>query len=174
MIPCSSCILFSQWMFTRLCHDRFHMSSLFLCVQHQKVVSDVPYLLHHKQDRHGCASLSGKEENLRGWHWAVSVRRVRGVKESSAFRGWWAWRSSPGQWHSPKCRRPRSIWTVLWDIVLHFGCSCAEPGVGLDGPCGSLPTQDVLWFCEKEICYAWARTGSQKMSFTEKTVNSTL
>ena len=26
------------------------------------------------------------------------------------------------------------------------GWSCVEPGVGLDDPYGSIPTQDILWF----------------------------
>jgi len=31
---------------------------------------------------------------------------------------------------------------------LTFRLSCVESGVGLDDPCGSLPTQDILCFYE--------------------------
>ena len=31
---------------------------------------------------------------------------------------------------------------------MNLGLSCAETGVGLDDPCGSFPTQDILSFCD--------------------------
>lgn len=34
---------------------------------------------------------------------------------------------------------------MLSDIGLGFGCSYVGPGVGLRGPCGSLPTWDLPW-----------------------------
>lgn len=34
---------------------------------------------------------------------------------------------------------------------LVFGWCCVEPGVVLDGLCGSLPTQDIQWFCHPMI-----------------------
>lgn len=158
MIPCSSCILFSQWMFTRLCHDRFHMGSPFPCVQHQKIVSDVPYLLHHKEGGRGCASLSGKEVNLRGWHWAVSIRRVRGVRERL-----FAPESGGHGGTPPGVARPQ-----VPEVKEHLD-SALRYSLHFSVPLWSLwvtSNQNVLWFCEKEICYAWPRTGSQKMSFT--------
>ena len=63
------------------------MGSLLPHVQHQKTVSDVPYLLHCKEDARGCASLSGKEVNLRGRHRAVSVENQRGLEKGSAPEG---------------------------------------------------------------------------------------
>ena len=36
-----------------------------------------------------------------------------------------------------------------WD--LNFGCSCVEPGFGLDDPCASFPTQDISRFCDSEL-----------------------
>lgn len=32
--------------------------------------------------------------------------------------------------------------------ALVFEWSCMQPGVGLNMPCGSLPTQKILWFCD--------------------------
>lgn len=37
---------------------------------------------------------------------------------------------------------------VQRDYDLVFEWSCVKPGVGLDGPRGRLPTQDVLRFCK--------------------------
>jgi len=34
------------------------------------------------------------------------------------------------------------LWAQRYDLT--FGLTCVEPGVGLDDPYGSLPTQDIL------------------------------
>lgn len=56
------------------------------------------------------------------------------------------------------CSLLTSVGTVVWAKGngfsvekikgYSFGVSCAGPGVGLDDPDGSLPTQQVLWFCD--------------------------
>jgi len=72
----------------------------------------------------------------------------------------WIW-ASRDQWLGPGTDWPRQwAWPQTVQIqgafehhsqtqCLEFGRSCAETGVKLDGPCGSLPTQGILWFCEK-------------------------
>lgn len=47
--------------------------------------------------------------------------------------------AAQGSGHGPKC------WSsVLSNTGFEFGWSCVEPRVGLNDPCGSLPTQDIL------------------------------
>lgn len=50
---------------------------------------------------------------------------------------------------SPQPRAARacqssSVWTKLSDTWQFFLLFCAGPGLGLDGPCGSLPTVNIL------------------------------
>lgn len=63
--------------------------------------------------------------------------------EGTAEEGQWAWNSSPGQW-----AQPQAVQGVFEQHSqtqgLDFGWCCVEPGVGLDGPCGSLPTANTL------------------------------
>ena len=40
---------------------------------------------------------------------------------------------------------------LLWS---DFGWFCVEPGVGLNDPDGSLPTQDVPWVCDLHLICA--------------------
>ena len=66
--------------------------------------------------------------------------------KGSAPRGWsGTGTGSPGQWHGTE---PAGVQEVFgqrsWPHVQIFGWSCAEPGVRLDDPRGSLPTQDIL------------------------------
>ena len=46
---------------------------------------------------------------------------------------------------------------------LGFWMACVEPGVGLDGPCGSLPTHDVL------ILWPWENVRSAKSKAATQT-----
>lgn len=66
------------------------------------------------------------------------------------LRGWsGTGTGSPRQWSWHRAHwSSRSIWTALLDIGLDFFWSCVEPGVRLDGLCGSLPIWDTLWFYE--------------------------
>ena len=50
-----------------------------------------------------------------------------------------------GGGHSPECWSSGSAGHCS-DIG--FGWCCVGPGVGLCGPCGSLPIGDILWLCE--------------------------
>lgn len=38
-------------------------------------------------------------------------------------------------------------------FVSSLYCFCVEPEVGLDGPSGSLPTQNILWFSDKCLIF---------------------
>jgi len=49
-----------------------------------------------------------------------------------------------GSGHSPKYQSSRSIWIPLSDIAFGFRWYSVEPGIGFEGSCGSLPTQDTL------------------------------
>lgn len=53
----------------------------------------------------------------------------------------------PREWSEP-AKSSRSVWTMdnpLKDAPGRIvGVSYAGPGVGLDNPCGSLPTQEIL------------------------------
>jgi len=61
------------------------------------------------------------------------------------LRGWWAWNSLPrAVGTAPSCWSSRSVGTALSDIGFGFGWSYVEPGVGLDGPYGFIPTWDIL------------------------------
>ncbi|XP_051654183.1 cytochrome P450 26B1 isoform X2 [Manacus candei] len=53
---------------------------------------------------------------------------------------------SPGQWAQPQgCQSSRRVWLILWGTGGDsWGWACAGLRVGLDGPWGSLPAQDVL------------------------------
>ena len=50
------------------------------------------------------------------------------------------------------CTRERWAWNMMHRVFgqhsqtkdSNVGWSCVEPGVGLDDPCGSLPTQNIL------------------------------
>lgn len=55
----------------------------------------------------------------------------------------------PGQRSWSWCQSSRSIWTQLSDIG--FGWCRVEPRVGLSDSCRSLPTQDILLFCDSVI-----------------------
>jgi len=57
--------------------------------------------------------------------------------------------AAQGSGHGPNTRAQVSIWTQLSDIG--FGWSYVEPRVGLGDPCRSLPTQDILQFCDSAI-----------------------
>ena len=53
--------------------------------------------------------------------------------------------------------KPQEFMTCLDSALRHrvwiLGGSCVKPGVGLDGLCGSLPTPDILQFCDS--CFHW-------------------
>lgn len=52
------------------------------------------------------------------------------------------------------CKNPRSVWTTLFVIWFGFRKSCEKQGVGFEYPHESLPTWDILWFCDLKIsCY---------------------
>jgi len=72
------------------------------------------------------------------------------------------------------------LWPYHWSGILRhvsliFGCSCAESGVGLDDPYGSLPTWDIQWFCafptvvsepsQAGPCGPWEPTDPSECSF---------
>ena len=54
---------------------------------------------------------------------------------------------SPGQWSQPQDDSVQETPGQCSQSYGHmiFGWSCVEPGVGFSS-CGSLPTQDILWF----------------------------
>ena len=52
--------------------------------------------------------------------------------------------AAQGSGHGPKGRISRSFWTALSGSGCRFWVACVELGVGLDSPCGCLPTQNVL------------------------------
>jgi len=43
-----------------------------------------------------------------------------------------------------RSRLPKAMGTGTSLSDIGFRCCCVEPGVGLDGHCGSLPTQNIL------------------------------
>jgi len=123
------------------------MGSLLPHVQHQKTVSDVPYLLHCKEDARGCASLSGKEVNLRGRHRAVSVENQRGLEKGSAPEDW-----GYGAGHSPELLGAQGAFGHSSQTYgLDIGWSYVEPRVGLNDPRGSSPTPDILSTLNSEL-----------------------
>jgi len=53
----------------------------------------------------------------------------------------------PGQWALPQeagVQEAFGQWSET--LSLNFGWSSVEPGAGINGPCGSLPTQDIMTF----------------------------
>lgn len=69
-------------------------------------------------------------------------------------------------WEIRGCKDPWSSGTapIGWSsgssaVGLGCGWCCAEPGVGLGDPWGSLPTQNVLWFCVKCLSLTWREKG---------------
>lgn len=58
------------------------------------------------------------------------------------------------QWPwSQACQSPRSIWTTFSGTGWDCGVSCTGPDVGFNDPCGSPPTQAILWLNDKY--YSW-------------------
>ena len=82
-----------------------------------------------------------QQQGPRERHGAGSGQGQLGAREKFCTRGWWAW---------PHAARVQEI-SQTWD--LNFGWSCVEPGAGLDDPCESLSTQDILWYCECQDLY---------------------
>jgi len=53
----------------------------------------------------------------------------------------------PGQWAQPQTAGVQWAFGHCSQIQgLDLRWCCVEPGVGLSDPCGSFPTQDILWF----------------------------
>lgn len=52
-------------------------------------------------------------------------------------------------------------------LSLISGCSCVEPGVGLNGPYGSLLTEDILWFWSREIRCSYLFGYSRKFHYMQ-------
>lgn len=42
-----------------------------------------------------------------------------------------------------------------------IGVSCTGPGAELDDPCGSLPSQHILWFCD--TLWEWSQNSLPKI-----------
>jgi len=57
---------------------------------------------------------------------------------------------SRGQWAEAECQSSGSVWSALLSDS-GLGWYCAEPGVGLNDPCGSFPTWDILWFYNSKV-----------------------
>ena len=74
-----------------------------------------------QMERHGAAS----------WEGQVVHQRAVGTE-----------RAAQGSGHGPECRSSGSVWTLPSDFG--FGGCCMEPGAGLDSPCRSFLTQDIL------------------------------
>ena len=63
-----------------------------------------------------------------------------------------------GHWHrlpraevtAPSCQSSRSVWTMLSDIPFEFWVVLC--GVGLDDPCGSLPSQEYICSVSELSC----------------------
>jgi len=58
---------------------------------------------------------------------------------------------SQGSGHGPECWNSGSIWTALSDIGFGFWVVLRGARIGLGDPCGSLPTQNILCFCDSMI-----------------------
>lgn len=57
---------------------------------------------------------------------------------------------SPQKWSQQQaCWSWRRIWIVLLDIWFEFWLLLYRARRWLDGPCESIPSQDILWFCDK-------------------------
>jgi len=52
-------------------------------------------------------------------------------------------RAAQGSGHGPRCRSSRIAGTALTDKGFDFGWCSVEPGLGLAGPRGSLPTWEA-------------------------------
>lgn len=84
-----------------------------------------------------------------------------------------AWSSIKGEsgWVLGKGSKPEGNWALKQDAPgsgegpkllgfkkcldkgLNFGWFCVDQGVGLDDPCGCLPTWDILCFCDFSVSY---------------------
>jgi len=74
------------------------------------------------------------------------------VSKRFFIRGWSdSGEGCTGQWSQPWNSGVQGVFgqrSQMWG--LGFGWSCVEPGVGHSGPCGSLPTGDIL-FCSMSL-----------------------
>jgi len=72
-------------------------------------------------------------------------RVTLGVRKASLPEGCQALeQAAQGSGCSTKLPEFQECLDVALRLSLLFGCSCVELGVGLNDPCGSLPTQDIL------------------------------
>lgn len=73
----------------------------------------------------------------------MSAQGQVGVRERLCLRGQWAqpWASGAQGASGHHCQT----------LGLDLGWSYAKLGVGLNGPCGSLPTEDAPWFCARHF-----------------------
>jgi len=91
------------------------------------------------------SALRGQQQGPREQHGAVSEQGRVGVMEWVCTRGQWAWSRLPRVMSTAlSCCSSGSVGKLLSDTGFEFGWSFGEPGVGLDGLCVSLLTQDIL------------------------------
>lgn len=68
------------------------------------------------------------------------------IKNRFCTSVWWVWNRLPRVCHGTKLAIVQAVSGQLSQTYrLILGRSCVEPGVGINNPCGSLPTLDTLW-----------------------------
>ena len=100
------------------------------------------------------SGLTGKQWNCIACYFEIAFSDIgRGGsgwvlgKGSLPRRSWATGTGSLGQWLWRRaCQNSRSVWTMLSDTWSDFCVVLCGARVGLDDPCGFLPTQDILWF----------------------------
>lgn len=67
------------------------------------------------------------------------------IKNRFCTSVWWVWNRLPRVCHGTKLATVQAVSGQLSQTYrLILGRSCVEPGVGINNPCGSLPTLDTL------------------------------
>ena len=84
---------------------------------------------------------------------------------TSSFWGWWSpGTGCPGRlWSLLLWRSSRPAWTRSCAACCKW--PCFGRGVGLGDPQRSLPTPNILWFCDSWVCHSfchWANRGSEE------------